>query len=213
MSRLLKLALAALLYQAAVLAAAPTVEVEALFTDAAVLKIDGERKTLRAGESWKGVTLISAYSRTATLEVDGRQQVVGLSRRIGSNYQEPESREVTITRNAKLQYATSAIINGKRIPVLVDTGANIVAMSLTHAAQLGLDHEAGQPGMVETAGGRVKAWVVTLRYVDVGGIRVDNVKATVVDGEYPLTVLLGMTYLQHVEFRENNGVLSLSRSW
>ncbi len=49
------------------LSAAPSIEVEALMTDTAVLKIDGERKTLKAGQSYKGVTLISAYSRTATL--------------------------------------------------------------------------------------------------------------------------------------------------
>ena len=55
--------------------------------------------------------------------------------------------------------------------------------------------------------------MVTLRSVEVGGIRVENVRATVTAGEYPSTVLLGMSYLQHVELREREGVLSLSRAW
>ena len=41
--------------------------------------------------------------------------------------------------------------------------------------------------------------------------RVDNVEATVVEGNFPSTVLLGMTYLRHVKM-ETGGV-SLSRAW
>ena len=73
----------------------PRIEVEALFTDAAVLEIDGERKMLRVGQSFRGVTLIAAYSQTATVEADGQQMVLGLSRRIGANYQEPTEKVVT----------------------------------------------------------------------------------------------------------------------
>ena len=194
-------------------AAAPQIEVEALFTDAAVLKIDGERKMLRAGQSYKGVTLVAAYSRTATLEVDGETVVLGTSRRIGTRYEATEAQVVNIPRDAMLQYQTSATINGRSIQVLVDTGANVVALSSRHAQLLGVDYAAGTPGRVETASGSINAWVVTLRSIDVGGIRVDNVQASVVEGDFPSTVLLGMTYLRHVKMEEVDGVLSLSRAW
>ena len=193
--------------------AAPSIEVEALMTNTAVLKIDGERKTLKAGQSYKGVTLISAHSRTATLEVDGEQMVVGISRRIGATYQEPKEQVVTIKRDSRLQYNTRAIINGRSMAVLVDTGANLVAISSEHAKTLGIDYQTGMQTRVETASGMVDAWLITLRSVSVGGIKVDNVQATVVDGAYPNTVLLGMSYLKHVEMKENNGVLSLIRAW
>lgn len=189
------------------------IEVEALFTDAAVFKIDGERKMLRAGQSYKGVTLISAHSKTATLEVDGETVVLGTSRRIGTRYASPDAQVVNIPRDAMLQYQTTAIINGRTMPVLVDTGANVVALNSRHAQSLGLDYSAGSPGRVETASGSVDAWVVTLRSVDVGGIRVDNVQASVVEGDFPSTILLGMTYLRHVKMQETDGVLSLSRAW
>ena len=58
----------------------------------------------------------------------------------------------------------------------------------------------------------VAAWSVTLRSVDVGGIAVNNVPATVVEGNYPAMVLLGMTYLRHVKIEENQGILTLSRT-
>ena len=194
-------------------AGSPDIEVEALFTDAAVLRIDGQRKMLRTGQSFGGVTLVEAYSRTATLEVNGATMVLGLSRRVGTNYESPGARVVEIPRDAQLQYQTTATINGKRVQVLVDTGANVVAMNSRHAAALGVDYRAGLPGQVETAGGILRAWQVTLRSVDVGGIQVEGVQASVVEGDFPVDVLLGMTFLRHVEMQETNGVLSLSRSW
>jgi aspartyl protease family protein len=193
--------------------ATPSIEVEALLPDTAVLKIDGQRKTLKVGQSFGGVTLIAAYSRTATLEVDGQQMVVGISRRIGSNYQQPKEQVVTIQRDAMLQYHTTASINGRQVQVMVDTGANVVAMSSAQAQALGIDYKAGIPSKVETASGVIPAHIVTLRSVSVGGILVNNVRASVVEGDFPATILLGMTYLQHVKMKEHNGLLSLSRAW
>jgi len=194
-------------------AASPQIEVEALFTDAAVLSIDGERKMLRVGQSFGGVTLVEAHSRLATLEVDGTTVALGISRRVGTTYQASGGRLVEIPRDAKLQYQTTASINGRRVQVLVDTGANVVAMNARHAVSLGVDYRSGAPGRVETAGGYAPAWLVTLRSVDVGGIEVNNVQASVVEGDYPVSILLGMTFLRHVEMQETNGVLSLSRAW
>lgn len=191
----------------------PHIEVEALFKNGAVVKVNGERKSLRVGQSHQGVTLLSAYSRTATFDIDGQQTVLGISRRIGANYLPPENQVVTIKRDAQLQYQTEATINGRQVRVMVDTGANVVALNSRQAGALGIDYTAGEQARVETAGGVVNAWLVTLRSVSVGGIRVDNVKASVVEGDFPATVLLGMTYLQHVQIKENKGVLSLSRVW
>ena len=97
--------------------------------------------------------------------------------------------------------------------MLVDTGANVVALNSAQAGTLGVDYSAGTTARVETASGMVNAWYVTLQSVDVGGIRVDNVEATVVEGDFPSTILLGMTYLRHVKMEETDGVLSLSRTW
>jgi len=201
------------LFWAGTVPASPVIEVEALMTNTAVLKIDGQRKTLKVGQSFGGVTLVAAYSRTATLEVDGQQMVMGISRRIGANYQEPKEQVVTIKRNNQLQYHTTASINGRNMPVLVDTGANLVAMSEVHAKSLNIPFETGARGKVETASGLVDAWVITLRSVSVGGIKVEGVQATVVQGSFPNTILLGMSYLQHVEMKESSGILSLSRAW
>ena len=209
----LLLVLCALLGPVSVAQAAPRIEVEALFPEAAVVKVNNQRKMLQVGEAFQGVTLLAAGSASATLEVNGQQQVHGLTRSVGSSYQAPQRQVVKIPRDARMQYQTTALINGRSMPVLVDTGANVLAMSSVHARALGVPAEEGQPSVVETASGRVKARIVNLQSVSVGGIRVDNVRASVVEGEFPATILLGMTYLQHVDIEENNGVLSLSRVW
>ncbi|MDP4651171.1 MAG: TIGR02281 family clan AA aspartic protease [Haliea sp.] len=186
---------------------------EALLPNTAVLMINGQRKTLRAGDDFDGVKLISADASIAVLEINGSRQRVGLNRNITTNYVAPERRELQIPRNDRMQYVTSGSINGRSVQVMVDTGANVVALNTRHAEALGLNYKDGIPSTLETASGVVDAWLLNLERVEVGGIPVEGVRATVVVGEYPSTILLGMSYLQHVELRERGGVLSLSREW
>ena len=190
----------------------PQIDLEGLMPHTAILLIDGERKLLKEGQSHNGVTLISAYSNTATIEVNGSQMVLGLSRKVGTNYQPPAAQTVTIRRDSRLQYQTNAQINGRQVTVLVDTGANVVAINQSEAVRLGINLEKATPARVETASGIARAWSVNLRTINVGGIKVNNVPATVIEGEFPAMVLLGMTYLRHVKIEENQGILTLSRT-
>ncbi len=200
-----------LLWLSVPLQGSPALSVEGLLPQAAVLVVNGQRKLVRVGQSFGGVTVIAASGESVTIEVDGQQQVLGLSQRIDSNFVAPTRDAVSIVRDGALQYRTSALINDRSTTVLVDTGANIMALSTGHAADLGIDYRSGEASKVQTASGLANAYRVTLRSVAVGGIRVENVEAAVIEGDYPSTVLLGMTYLRHVTLEENNGILSLSR--
>lgn len=200
----------ALLLASAVQAA--TVEVQALLGETAVLRVNGERKLLRPGDSHGGVTLVSTTREGAVLLINGQTRTLGLSQRVGTTFQEPTRKVVTIPRNNRNQYLTTALINGRSIAVLVDTGANVVAMSQSQAQSLGIRDGDGPAMTVETAGGILAARQVMLDSVSVGGIRVDRVEATVVQSEYPGTVLLGMSYLRHVKIEEQDGILSLIRA-
>ena len=194
-------------------ATASDLVVEALLPGIAVLKIDGIRTTLREGETQQGVRLISADARTAVVEIGGRQQQLQVSQRISGQFTKPEERSVRVARNEQMQYRTTAEINGVRLPVIVDTGANVVAMNSAHAERMGIDDEEGIPSQVQTAGSVVPARSVTLDTVSVGGIRIDSVDATVIDGPHPAVILLGMSYLQHVNLEERDGVLTLRARW
>jgi len=192
--------------------AATEVAVEGLMPGMAVVSINGQRKMLKAGKSFEGVTVVAVDAQKATLDVDGKRVVLGLSQKIGTQYEAPTEQVVTIARNAQLQYLTTATINGRMVQVLVDTGANIVAMNSRQAMALGIDPLDGEPSQVRTASGVVESFTLTLDSVDVGGITVNNVLASVVYGDYPQSILLGMTYLRHVTLQEQNGIMSLSRT-
>ena len=190
-----------------------SVVVEALMGNAAVLMIDGQRKMLGVGQSFGGVTLVATGSTTATLEFDGRRETVGLSQRVATEYQKLEEHIVTIARDSQMQYRTNAMINGRSVLVLVDTGANVVAISSVQAEAIGIDYIGdGTPTQVETAGGMTNAHSVMLQSVSVGGLQVQNIPAVVVEGGYPATMLLGMSFLRHVKMQEYRGILSLSKS-
>jgi aspartyl protease family protein len=177
------------------------------------MKVDGARITLREGETEKGLRLIAADAQSALVEISGQEQRLRVSQRISSQFSEPTRRSITIPRNEQMQYRTTAEINGVRLPVIVDTGANIVALNTRDARAVGIKANEGVAASVETAGAVVAARRVVLDSVDVGGIRIEAVAATVIAGAQPSVVLLGMSYLQHVELEDRAGVLTLRGRW
>ena len=65
------------------------VRVVGLFSNAAVVKINGKQRLLRVGQtSPEGVELLSADARVATLLIAGKQYQLGLSRDHSGGYQE-----------------------------------------------------------------------------------------------------------------------------
>lgn len=191
------------------------VEVQALMKDAAMLRIDQSQHMLHVGErSPEGVRLVAASPREAVIEVEGQRRTLTLSNRIASNFEEPTQTEVQIARNQYQQYLTSAEINGRRVLVQVDTGANSVAMNGNEARNLGIDYQRkGTPTMVGTASGVAQGYAVVLDKVTVGGISASFVEATVIEGNFPMHVLLGTTFLQHVGMREEGGIMYLKQKF
>ncbi|WP_167854722.1 retropepsin-like aspartic protease family protein [Mangrovimicrobium sediminis] len=206
------LALVAACLLASLAAAGPRVVVQGLLPGAAIISVDGERKLMRAGDEFRGVRLHAATPEVADVEVEGERMQLRLSQVVGTAYAEPELQSVVIRRDNALQYQTRAAINGRDVMVLVDTGANLVAMNEADARHLGVDLANAEPTQVETASGMARAWRVSLRSVDVGGIVVHNVEAGVMEGRFPVTILLGMTYLRHVKMEEKQGVMTLFRT-
>ncbi|WP_062267725.1 retropepsin-like aspartic protease family protein [Endozoicomonas arenosclerae] len=189
---------------------AVNVRVVALFPDKALVFIDGERQFLEVGgPPVQGVRLIDASSRKARVEVNGVAKDYFLSRDMGDGIQSPEKLTFRINRTNQGQYLAQSVINNNSVQVLVDTGANVVAMNAATADRIGLNYKDGNTVRVETASGVVRGFQVMLDFVSVGGIRVPNVEATVIEGNSPETVLLGMSYLKSIRFSEEGGVMTL----
>ncbi len=190
------------------------IEVQALMSDAALLRIGDKQHLLRNGQrSPEGVLLVSADTHRAIIEVDGQRKELKLSQRISGNFIAADTSEVRIERNARAQYLTTASINGRLTTVIVDTGANTVALSGAQAAALGIDYHRGTPTHVVTASGVANAYAIQLDNVAVGGVAVPYVSATVIEGDFTSVTLLGMTFLQRVGMREENGALYLKQKF
>lgn len=200
-----------LLLFVAPLQAAPEMRVLALFKDKAMLEIDGSRRLLvKDVPSPEGVSLISSNGLKAVVEVDGEQFTLTPQMRIGGSYKAARSKETRIVRDNTGHFRTQGAINGQPVDFLVDTGASGVAMSEPQARRLGIPFELeGKPMMAQTASGVAEGYSVTLNSVTVGEIRQQNVKGMVVKGNSPAQVLLGMSFLNNLEMRNQGNMMIL----
>ena len=184
-----------------------------LFEDAAMLSIEGKQQLLKKGEqNDAGVTLVEANSHEAVVEFNGKKMTLSLSDRISARFIEAKIKTVSIALNNNQQYITTAVINGVPVEVLVDTGATMVAISSETAKNLGIPTTDGKKVKATTASGMVASTQVVLREVSVGDIKLNNVKALIIEGSFPKKVLLGMTFLQQVEITESAGLMVLKSS-
>jgi aspartyl protease family protein len=204
--------LIALYLLSAAAVAGPAVRVLALFPDKAMLEIDGKRKVLAAGKTGPGgVRLISANPNEAVVEIDGRSQTLRLGSAVNASYRPKKLREIRILKDSRTEgYFVDGLVNGQPVRFLVDTGATSIAMSETHAARLGIQHRVdGVRVGVGTASGNAIGHRISLRSVSIGGVRLDDVNAVVIEGDSPRNVLLGMNVLTQFDMDQRENLLIL----
>jgi len=191
--------------------AAADVRVVGLFSDRAVVVIDGEQRILRAGgPAVQGVRLVKADSNAAVLEVDGERMTARLDGRVTRAKPVAPRTSVQVFRNSHGMYTSVGAINGLPVPFLVDTGASSVAMNADQARRLGIDFRVtGERVTVVTASGNTPAWRVVLDTVKLGDIELNNVPGVVIDGAEPATTLLGMSFLNRLEISNNGQLMTL----
>jgi aspartyl protease family protein len=191
--------------------ALPRIEVQALFGGRAIVMIDGQRRTLSAGEtSPEGVKLIKADSKQAVLEFDGITKAYQPGGAISLSYAKPEHHEEKIYADDRGMFHSVGTINGRTVRFLVDTGATTVAMNKSQARQLGVDYRMkGERIVVSTASENVKGYRVRLKSVSLGRIKQKDVEAMVIDGDHPGPILLGMSFLGNLKVDKSGGVMSI----
>ena len=121
------------------------------------------------------------------------------------------SRVVELRAGSLGHYHAEAEINGRRVNVLVDTGATMVALTYDDARTLGLSvRDSDFTHRVSTANGFGRVAPVTIDRISIGDITVRNVQGAVMEqGKLGMT-LLGMSFLgrlQRVDMRAGTLVL------
>jgi aspartyl protease family protein len=169
--------------------------------------IDGSTvRNLRIGQaSPEGVKLREISGGTATFEIDGRVIALGIGQSTVA--------ETLLRADRSGHFFVEARVNGAPVRGVIDTGASTVTMNMEFARRIGLDLTNAKRVVSQTANGKVAGWQVPLRSVQIGDIAVSNVVGNVIEGgaEQLPVVLIGMSFLQHVEMRRAGDTMSLSR--
>mgnify|MGYP001576730534 FL=1 len=129
------------------------------------------------------------------------------NQRLDTQYSKAGMREVVLQRNKFGHYVTSGTINGQPVTFMLDTGATGVAIPEAIARKL--DIPRGRPYRTQTANGISTSYAASLDSVAVGEIELRDVQAGIAPGLAMNQILLGMTFLKHIEFTQRGDTLIL----
>lgn len=116
-----------------------------------------------------------------------------------------EIKQVQLQRNRYGHYVANGKINNKTVVFMLDTGATEISIPERVAQRLRL-----KPGVripVNTANGQIDVYATTLDRVSLGEIELHNIRANInpyMEGE---DILLGMSFLKHLEFSQQGDQL------
>jgi len=116
-------------------------------------------------------------------------------------------REVVLKRNRMGHYVASGSINGESVEFLLDTGATHVAISENLSRRLGLVR--GNPIPTSTANGVITTYGTVLDEVELGGIVIRNIRASINPYTPDEQVLLGMGFLKQLELVQKGDLLTI----
>lgn len=189
------------------------IQILGLFKDKVVMQMDGKPQVIQVGEEKEGIKVISADSHQCTLQIHGKTQTFQLGEQINSNFTPATAAMVRVAPDERGMYHVEGAINGHPLRFIVDTGASFVSLSVAKAIALDLPYQAGKIRQVETAGGKAKAYLIDLPELSVGEIKVYNVPALVIENNSLQEVLLGMSFLQRVEMKDQNQILEFRQKY
>ncbi|MDA0823816.1 MAG: retropepsin-like aspartic protease [Proteobacteria bacterium] len=184
----------------------------ALFKGKAALSVNGKRRLLKIGEtSPEGVSLVSASSDVAVIEIEGEHSSLQLDGKIGGAYTRGlAAKTVQLYPDPSGHYFVDGLINGNRFRFLIDTGATAVVINSSMAKRMGLLYDVdGEPTYVSTASGVVAAFKVTFNDIEIRHLALKRVAGVVIDGDFPSEALLGQAFLNRLNMRRDGQVLEL----
>lgn len=121
--------------------------------------------------------------------------------------QAANSATVSLLADGSGSFYTPGLINGVAMRFVVDTGATFVSLGARDANRAGIKFRQGRPGISWTANGQMRAWIVTLASVSIGGVTLRDVDASVSESEHP--ALLGMSFLKRMTVVVDGPVMTL----
>lgn len=151
------------------------------------------------------ISIFTSCKRTRTYEADDETELATNNRRTDRDNEYREERDIRKGTKVEMRkvngvYLVPIKVNGLDLEFIFDTGASIISLSSAEAlvmlrqGQITEDDIVGETQFQDATGGISVGTIVRLRTVEIGGITLHNVEASVVDNiQAPL--LLGQTAL------------------
>jgi aspartyl protease family protein len=117
--------------------------------------------------------------------------------------------EVVLQRNRGGHYMATGEINGQPVEFMLDTGASDISVPARLAERLGLKR--GAKMVYQTAAGPVVQFATQIDRVALGPIELSAVRASINPHSDDGVVLLGMSFLKHLEFVQRGDTLTLRK--
>jgi aspartyl protease family protein len=203
--------IAVLLLLAATSVSAQVALIGTIGDKAAVLAVDGgDPKTVKVGQTWNGVTVLSVERTSATVAISGKQRVLNIGQHHRGAAAVPDRASVTLAADPRGHFMADGLVNGVPVHFMVDTGATVIALPAADAQRAGIDYLKGARGMVSTASGPAAAYRIRLDTVKLGTIELTGLEGVVIEQGLDVA-LLGMSFLNRVEMRREGPQMMLIR--
>ncbi len=124
-----------------------------------------------------------------------------------ANVQRGAQQEIVLQRNKYGHYVASGMINQQPVVFMLDTGATDISIP-AHVAER-LELKRGRAVTYRTANGPAINYMTQLESVSLGGITLYNLPASINPNVRHDDVLLGMSFLKHLEFSQKGNSLTL----
>lgn len=171
----------------------------------------GAPKALSANESHQGVRVVHVQGDSATIEMQGQRQTLRMGDSpvsVGKGL--PGGRKVVLRADNRGHFRENGFINNKSMQYMVDTGASVIGIGQSDAERMGLDFQKGTVVTVRTANGNTQGWRIKLDIVRVGGITVYGIDAVVSPQPMPY-VLLGNSFLSQLHMTRQGNEMVLEQ--
>jgi len=152
---------------------------------------------------WIALLLVTAFIFNDVLkDINNPNQALSIS------VNEYGEQEIVLERNRYGHYLATGQINDQSVEFLLDTGATLVAIPEHIAQQLNL--KKGRSFQSQTANGLSTSYATTIDKLTLGGIVMNNVPASISSGMDFDEILLGMSFLKHLELTQQGKLLRIS---
>lgn len=168
-------------------------------------------KALSANETHQGVRVVDVQGHRATIEIQGQRQTlrigdspVSVGRGLSTG------RKVVLRADGRGHFKENGFINNKPMHYMVDTGASSIGMGQPDAERMGIDFKKGNAVTIRTANGNAQGWHIRLDSVRVGDITVYGIDAVVSPQPMPY-VLLGNSFLAQLHMTRQGNEMVLEQ--